>query len=202
MNNRLFRIFLSGIWHNNPLFVMVLGLCSSLAVTTHVKNALFMSGAVAFTMVFSSSAVSSLRTRIPAPYRITAYMLIISTFVILVDRFLALFFPLISRELGPYVGLIVTNCLVVGRIESFAVNNPPKLAALDAAGSATGFALVLLVTSAIREIFGAGTVLGYSVLPDGYPGCRLAISAPGAFLVMALVILAGNSLRARLKERA
>lgn len=190
-------IFSSGLWRNHPIFVLSLGICTALAVTTQVKNALAMSAGVFFATTLNSLTVSLLRRRIPATFRLMAYMLITSTSVIIFDRFLKISWPTLAKELGPYVALIITNCIVMGRAEAFAVDNPPRQAFLDAAGAAAGFAAVLLITAAIREIFGLGTFLGIPVMPSAYPLCGFFSAPPGAFLCLAGLILLGNKVRSR-----
>lgn len=194
-NSPLFKTFNDGIWNNNPIFVTVLGLCSSLAVTTMVKNSIVMYLSVTFTIVLSSLLISFLRNKIPTEFRIMAYMLIISTLVILIDRILKISLPGVSKELGPYVGLIITNCIVMGRAEAFAIKNPPKLAALDAFGAATGYGLVLVFIGIIRELLGRGTLMGFRVMPESYESCGLLTTAPGAFLALGILILIANTIK-------
>ena len=194
------KVFTDGLWQNNPIFVTVLGICSSLAVTTMLQNAIVMYLSVAFTIVLSSMLISALRSIIPNEFRIMVYMLIISTLVILIDRILKITLPEISKELGPYVGLIITNCIVMGRAEAFAIHNPPKLAALDAFGAATGYGLVLVIIGVVRELLGRGTLMGWHVMPESYETCGLFATAPGAFLALGVLILVANSIKSYLSE--
>lgn len=189
------RVFVAGLWKNNPIFVMVLGICSSLAVTTQVKTAFAMSLGVGFATVFTSAIVAALRHRIPATYRMLAFMLITSTLVIVFDRLLKLTLPAISQDMGPYVGLIITNCLVMGRAEAFALSNPPWLAAVDGLGISAGYGLVLLAIAMLRELLGMGTLLGAPIMPAGYVPCGLLTSAPGAFLCLSVLLLLVNAIR-------
>ena len=137
------------------------------------------------------------RKMIPGSFRMLVFMLVTATLVIVFDRFLKVAMPTVSKEMGPYVGLIITNCLVMGRAEAFAVSNPPFLAAMDAAGSCTGYGIVLVLIAFIREILGMGTLFGFAVMPAAYEKCGLMISAPGAFLCLASLLLIANTLRDR-----
>ncbi len=189
------RVFLDGLWTNNPIFVMVLGICSSLAVTTIPRNAMVMYLGVLFATVMTSTVVSLIRKRIPPTFRMIVFMMTTSTLVIVFDRFLRVFLPGVSRELGPYVGLIITNCLVMGRAEAFASRNPPMQSALDAAGAATGYGLVMVGIAIFRELSGIGTFFGIRVLPESYVQCGLIISAPGGFLFLACLLFMVNTVR-------
>lgn len=192
-------IYLKTFWlamvPNNPVFVLALGLCSTLAVTTGVENAAFMSLMVGATCVFSSLAVSMLRFQVPFRFRLLTYMLIVATAVIAAEQLLRAWFPEVARALGPYVGLIVTNCIVMGRLEAFASSRPPLEAVCDALGVSCGYALVLLSMAALREFLGNGTLWGLRVAWDGYLPCRLFNSPPGAFLVFAALIFLVNWLK-------
>lgn len=196
-----FKVFAEGLWHNNPIFVMVLGICSSLAVTTMAKNAFVMWLGVTVVMVISSATISWLRFQIPQAYRMMAYMLLISTPVIVLDQILRITLPAVSKEMGPYVGLIITNCIVMGRAEAFAMSNPPGHSALDAAGAGCGYGMVLVVIGFVRELFGAGSLFGFRILPAAYPSCGLLMSAPGAFLALATLILLANTIRERYQDK-
>ncbi|RCK80753.1 MAG: Na(+)-translocating NADH-quinone reductase subunit D [Candidatus Ozemobacter sibiricus] len=194
-NTQAWKVFAEGLWKNNPIFIMVLGICSSLAVTTFVKNAFVMYLGVAFATVFTSAIVAAIRKRIPATYRMLVFMMITSTLVIVFDRLLKLTLPAVSKEMGPYVGLIITNCIVMGRSEAFAMSNTPWLSALDGLGVSTGYGLVLLAIAVLREVFGMGTLLGTPVMPGGYQRCGLLISAPGAFLCLTVLLFLANFIR-------
>ncbi len=158
--NKLIKPVSNGIGSENPVLCHALGVCSALAVTGFVSTTLVMGGALLFVASMSTLAVSLLRNVIPHRVRLIAQMLIISMLVILVHLFLKAYFYDMSRALGPYVGLIITNCLILGRCESYAVRNTPVMSFLDGLGSAIGYALVLLVISLIREPLGNGTLLG------------------------------------------
>lgn len=192
--------YLKTIWQGmvpaNPVFVLALGLCSTLAVTLKVENAFFMAVMVGVTTVFSSVVVSVLRYHIPFRFRLIAYMLIVVTAVISVEQLLRAWFPDMARTLGPYVGLIVTNCVVMGRLEAFAVSHRPLEAFCDAIGVSLGYMTVLLGIAGIRELLGNGTLWGLSVMPDFYISCRVFNSPPGAFMVFAVLLYIVNWLRA------
>ena len=182
------QIFSAGIFKNNPILVQILGICSTLAVTNSLKNTLVMGIALIFVCAFSSGMVSLLRKLIPGRVRMMAEIMIIATGVILVDILLQAKMPEISKQLGPYVGLIITNCIVMGRCEAFALSNPPHLAALDGMGSGIGYSLVLIAIALVREPLGSGTLLGFQIMPGWWQNWAIMVMAPGAFFVMAVLI--------------
>ena len=177
-----------GIGCQNPILRHSLGICSALAVTGYVSTTLVMGCALLFVASLSTLAVSLLRNITPHRVRLMVQMLIVSTLVILVHLFLRAHFFDMSRALGPYVGLIITNCLILGRCEGYAMRNGPVVSFLDGFGSAAGYALVLLAISLVREPLGHGTLLGVSVVPEGFMPAMLIGSAPGAFLAMGIVV--------------
>ena len=177
-----------GIGCQNPIMRHSLGICSALAVTGYVSTTLVMGCALLFVASLSTLAVSLLRNITPHRVRLMVQMLIVSTLVILVHLFLRAHFFDMSRALGPYVGLIITNCLILGRCEGYAMRNGPVVSFLDGFGSAAGYALVLLAISLVREPLGHGTLLGVSVVPEGFMPAMLIGSAPGAFLAMGIVV--------------
>ncbi|MBI4650237.1 NADH:ubiquinone reductase (Na(+)-transporting) subunit D [Candidatus Desantisbacteria bacterium] len=187
-NSKAFKVFASGIWLDNPIFCMVLGICSSLAITNKVANAIAMGLGVTFCTVFSSLLISLFRNTIPGRVRMLAYMTIIATFVICVDRFLKAFFPLISETMGPYVGLIITNCILMGRAEAYAINNSPFYSALDALGCGIGYTFMLLLMSIVREIMGFGTILDFRIMPDSWVNWTVLTIAPGAFFLLGVYL--------------
>ncbi len=187
MYTRTYQIFIKGLWKDNPIVTMVLGICSALAITTQVENAIAMGGAVTIVMVASSILVSLLRKVIPDRLRMITYMIIISTFVIAVDQYLKAFFPEISDSLGPYVGLIITNCIIMGRAEAFAIKNKAYYSLVDAFSVGLGYTLIIILVSIIREILAFGTILRFQVLPEWCQKWRVMSMAPGAFIVMAVI---------------
>lgn len=186
--NRNFRVFITGIWRDNPIFSMVLGICSSLAVTNKIENAITMGLGVTFVLLFTEIIISSMRKIIPERVRMIAYMVSISTFVIVVDRFLKAYFPLISEALGPYVGLIITNCILMGRAEAFSIKNTVKESIMDAIGCGLGYSYILLLMAIIREILGFGTILGYKIMPDNWTKWIAMTIAPGAFFLLSIYL--------------
>lgn len=152
-----YNILKDGISRNNPIVISVLGICSALAVTNKVENAIAMGIGVTFVIMASSAVVSALRNVIPSKLRMVTYMVIISVFVIAVDMFLQGFFPAIAKNLGAYVGLIITNCIVMGRAEAYAVKNPVRYSIIDGFASGMGYTLVLVLVAGVREILAFGT---------------------------------------------
>lgn len=183
-----YNIMKDGVSRNNPVVVAVLGICSSLAVTNKVENAIAMGLGVTFVVMASSAAVAAIRSFIPSKVRMVTYMVIISTFVIAVQMFLAAYFPTISKALGAYVGLIITNCIVMGRAEAFAVRNPVRYSLIDGFASGMGYTFVLLMVSVIRELLAFGTLLNIQVLPAAFPTWAVMALAPGGFFVLGLFI--------------
>ncbi|MBN1673782.1 MAG: NADH:ubiquinone reductase (Na(+)-transporting) subunit D [Kiritimatiellae bacterium] len=177
-----------GICTENPVLAHALGICSALAVTAYVATTLVMGAALLFVASLSSLAVASLRNVTPRRVRLIVQMLIVSTLVIFVHLFLRAYFYDMSKALGPYVGLIITNCLILGRCEAYATRNRPHMAFLDGLGAAAGYALVLLAISLIREPLGSGTLLGCRVMPAAFMPAMLLRAAPGAFLSMGIVV--------------
>lgn len=189
--------FKDGAWTNNPVNVQMLGICSVLAVTVKTENSLVMGAALIFVCVFSNLFISLLRKAIPRKIRMIAEVAIIATFVILFDEILKAFYWDMSRQLGPYVGLIVTNCIVMGRAEAFATQNPPLVSMVDGLANGLGYAAVVGAIGAIRELLGKGEIFGLPVLPDWYPQNLLMILAPGAFIMLGFLIALFNAINAR-----
>jgi len=192
--------FTKGLWSENPVFRQILGLCPTLAVTGWVINGLAMGLATSFVLIFSSLMVSIIKKLIPSQVRIASYIVIIATFVTVADRFLAAYFPDISKDLGPYVPLIVVNCIILGRQEAFSSKNSVGRSLIDAVGMSSGFVLTLLVLSSIREILGSGTYLGHQVMGAWFKPWIIMILPAGAFL--ALGILLGIALQIEKKTKS
>ncbi len=185
--------YVKGLWDNNPVFKQVLGMCPTLAVTVSAINGIAMALATTFVLVFSSFIISLIRKLIPTQVRIAAYILIIATFVTLVDLVMKAQFPELSKSLGPYIPLIVVNCLILGRQEAFSSKNGVFRSVLDALGMGTGFLLALFVLGGIREILGTRTLLGMQVLPDFYEPWLIMILPAGAFLTLGLLMGFSNA---------
>ncbi len=189
MNKRkINKIFYEGLLRDNPVFYQILGICSTLAVTNLVKNTLVMCFGLIFTLSLSNLTVSVLRKLIPSRIRMMVEVLVISCYVIIVDIIFKAYVPEISSELGPYVGLIITNCIVMGRAEAFALNNPPGLSLFDGLASGLGYSYVLLTISVFRELMGSGTLLGFRVMGDWWTNWSIMVMAPGAFFMLAVFI--------------
>ncbi|MDP8204170.1 MAG: NADH:ubiquinone reductase (Na(+)-transporting) subunit D [Candidatus Tenebribacter mawsonii] len=191
MSNK--KTFFEPIIHNNPVTIQILGICSALAVTTQLKPSLVMGIAVTVIIAMSSLIVSLIRSFIPKKIRIIVEMTIIATMVILVDQILRAYMFDVSKQLSVFVGLIITNCIVLGRLEGFALINKPIPSILDGIGNGIGYSLILVVVGAGREILGAGTLMGYSVIPQslynaGYENNGLMVLAPGAFILLGLIV--------------
>lgn len=197
------RAFFDPIAKDNQILVAILGICSALAVTIQMKTALVMALAVIFVTSLSCLFVSLIRKLMPDSVRMIAQLVIISTFVIIVDQFLKAFFFDLSLLLSVFVGLIITNCLVMGRCESFARNETPLIAFLDGAGAASGYGLVIVAVSFLREFFGFGTIFGVQILPEiiyatadhpsRYVNCNLMALAPSAFFILGCFIWIFNA---------
>lgn len=183
-----FNISKDGLIKNNPIVIAVLGICSSLAVTNRVENAIAMGLGVTFVVMASSATISLMRKLIPPKVRMVTYMVVISAYVITVQMILEAYFPTIAKQLGAYVGLIITNCIVMGRAEAFAVKNPPKYSLMDGFASGMGYMFVLILVSIIREILAFGTLLGFQVVGDQWVNWVVMAMAPGGFFVLGLFI--------------
>jgi Na+-transporting NADH:ubiquinone oxidoreductase subunit D len=182
-----------GVWTSNPISIQMLGVCSALAVTGRLENSLVMGGALIFVCSLSNVFVSILRNATPRRVRVIAEVAIIATFVIVFDQFLKAFYWDMSKQLGPYVGLIITNCIVMGRAEAFGLQNPPLLSMVDGFANGLGFAFMLAILGFFRELLGYGTVLGHQVLlPEWYAPNQVMILAPGAFLALGFLVAALN----------
>lgn len=184
---KLIKDFTEGIFKRNPVFILLLGLCPTLAVSTSVLNALGMGAAATFVLVFSNLFVSLLRKLIPKKIRIPCFIVVIATFVTLVELFLKAYLPELDRNLGLFVPLIVVNCIILGRAEAFASRNPVARSIADGLGMGVGFTLALVLLGAIREVLGANTLLGYKLCP-GFQPALIMVLPPGAFLTIGLLL--------------
>ena len=183
---------LRGLWKEHPIFRQLLGMCPTLAVTTSAINGLSMGLAVIFVLFFSSFVVSLIKKIIPPRVRIAVYTVIIATFVTIVDIFFRANYPSISRALGPFVPLIIVNCIILGRCEAFASKNSLGASLMDALGMGIGFSWGLFLLGSIREIFGAGTVLGFRIMPSFYHNLIIMILPAGAFIVLGFLVAIMN----------
>ena len=190
-NKLTYEVF-KGLWDENPVLVSLLGLCPTLAVTNSAINGLAMSLATGFTLICSSLIISIVRKLIPNQVRIASFVVIIATFVTVADRFLAAYYPTVSKDLGPYVPLIVVNCVILGRQEAFSSKNNPGRSILDSLGMTLGFLCVLVVLGSIREILGAGSLFNQPLLGDWFNPWMVMILPPGAFFTLGLLIAVVN----------
>lgn len=195
------KIFLNGIVTENPTFRLVLGMCPTLAITTSVLNGLGMGLATTFVLVCSNFVISLIRNFVPSKVRIPAYIVVIATFVTIVQLLLEAFRPSLSQSLGLFIPLIVVNCIIFARAESFASKNPPLASMADGLGMGLGFTISLSIISAVRELIGSGTLLGFPVLGSNYPGVLLFILAPGGYITLGLVMVAFNAVMKKIDGR-
>jgi electron transport complex protein RnfE len=194
--------FIKGLWEDNPVFRQLLGMCPTLAVTNAVINGIAMGLATTFVLILSSLVVSSIKKLIPNQVRIASYIVIIATFVTIADRFLQAFFFPISKELGPYVPLIVVNCIILGRQEAFSSKNSVGRSLIDALGMSAGFVIALLVLSSVREILGAGTILGYQVMGPWFKPWIIMLLPPGAFIALGILLGLALFIEKKSKQRS
>ncbi|MCM8823221.1 MAG: electron transport complex subunit RsxE [Candidatus Omnitrophica bacterium] len=192
--NNIKREFNKGLWEVNPLMRQLLGMCSTLAITTTVMNAIFMGLGVMFVLICSAFFVSLIRKIVPQEVRIAVYAVIIATFVTIVDIFFKAKFPLVSKALGPYVPLIIVNCIILGRCEGFSSRNSILVSVLDGLGMGLGYSWVILVLAILREILGSGKLLGISILPNSYNPLIVMVLPAGAFLILGLLLAIMNSI--------
>ncbi len=189
------KIITDPLWDNNPITFQILGVCSALAVTVQMQTAVVMSIALTVVTAGSNLVVSSLRNYIPSKIRIIVQLTVIASLVILVDQILKAYLFQISKQLSVFVWLIITNCIVMGRAEGFAMGNPPREAFLDGLANGAGYSFILLTVATIREILGSGSWFGFRIVPEfayshGYVNNGLMVLAPGAFIIVGLLIWA------------
>jgi Na+-transporting NADH:ubiquinone oxidoreductase subunit D len=181
------------LMNNNPITLQVLGICSALAVTVKMDTAVVMTLAVVTVLSVSNTVIAMLRNLIPSKVRIIVQLAIIASLVILTDQVLQAYMYDISKQLSVFVGLIITNCIVMGRAEAFAMQNPPGKSFLDGLGNGLGYGMILIVVSFFRELLGSGTVFGFQVVPNtlyaaGYENMGLMVLSPGAFIILGLIV--------------
>lgn len=195
MNKYTERIY-NGIWKENPIFVQMLGLCPTLAVTTSAINGLGMGLSTTAVLVAANFLISILRNVIPGRVRLPGEIVVVASLVTVVDMLLEGFVPSIYSALGIYIPLIVVNCIILGRAESFAMKNKPLICAFDGIGMGLGFTIALMLIGAFRELLGAGTIFGAQVLPSSFQPISIFILAPGAFFVLSILTALQNKLKA------
>lgn len=190
---------------NNPITFQVLGICSALAVTVQMRTALVMSLAVMFVLTLSNVTISLLRSKIPSKIRIIVELAVVASLVILVDQLLKAYLFDISKQLSVFVGLIITNCIIMGRAEAFALQNKPWPSFLDGLGNALGYGWILMVIATGRELLGSGSFFGFQIIPEsfyamGYENMGLMVLAPGAFILLGLLVWAQRTLSKTISE--
>lgn len=193
LSKRNLRIVREALWNSNPVTFHVLGICSALAVTVQMKTALVMGAALTFVLAMSNTIISVLRNFIPGKVRIIVQLLVISSMVVIADQVLKAFMYGVSKQLSIFVGLIITNCIVMGRAEAYAMRNPPFKSFMDGIGNGLGYGAVLICVAAVRELLGNGTLLGARIVPEsfyasGYSDCGLMVLAPGAFFLLGAIV--------------
>lgn len=187
----------NGLVKENPTFVLMLGMCPTLAVTTSAMNGLGMGLTTAAVLAMSNLIISALRKIIPNRVRIPAFIVIIASFVTVIELLLEAYIPALNDALGVYIPLIVVNCIILGRAESYAYSNPPIPSLFDGIGMGLGFTFALTCIGAVRELLGAGTIFGFGVMPDSYTPIGIFVLAPGAFFVLACLTALQNYIKLR-----
>lgn len=185
------------LWVNNPIFMQILGICSALAVTNLMKNTAIMSLGVIAVTGMSSFTVSCIKELIPRKVRMITQVLVIAFYTVIVDIVLRAYVPEVSKQLGPYVGLIITNCIIMGRAEAYAQSNPPLPALWDGITSGVGYMAVLFSISIFRELLGFGTLFGLQIMPEGFTTWAIMVSPPSAFFFLGIFIWIGKTIQYR-----
>ena len=193
------QVFFDGLVTNNPVFVLMLGMCPTLAITTTGSSGIGMGLATTAVLLCSNLFISLLRNVIDEKIRIPAYIVIIASFVTIVEMVLKAFLPELSEALGMYIPLIVVNCIIFARAESFAFKNPPVLAIADGIGTGLGFTVAITILSVIRECLGSGTVFGYTVMPESYMPMDIMLKVPGGFITLGILLIVVNAIQNKIK---
>ena len=200
MDNKLKETILNPIFKGNPITVLVLGICSSLAVTVQLKGACVMALSVIIVTGLSSFVVSLIRKSIPNRVRIIVQLVVVALMVILVDQFLKAYAYSVGKQLSVYIGLIITNCIVMGRIEAFALGNKPLPSLLDGLANGFGYGMILVIVAFFRELLGSGTLFGFRVLPEAYVPNNLVILPPFALILLGCIIWVQRAVDKDLQE--
>ncbi|MBO7186470.1 MAG: NADH:ubiquinone reductase (Na(+)-transporting) subunit D [Alistipes sp.] len=198
---KLSKNFTNPLAANNPVIVQILGICSALAVTVKLEPALVMGLSVTFVTAFSNLVMSLLRNGLPSRIRIIVQLVVIATLVIVVDQFLRAYMYDVSKQLSVYVGLIITNCIVMGRVEAFALGNKPWDSFVDGVANGLGYAFILVLVAFFREFFGSGSLLGFKILGDWYTPNALMLFPPMALIIIGCIIWVHRSINKDLQEK-
>ena len=199
------RVVLDPLWDNNPIATQMLGICSALAVTTGLQVSIVMGISVICVMAMANVAISLLRNMIPSKIRIIVQLVVVSGAVIIVDQVLRAYAYDLAKQLGVFISLIITNCIVMGRLEAFAMGNGPWRSLLDGIANGLGYAWIICVVGAVREVLGAGKLMGVQVIPDslyeaGYVNNGLMVLAPGAFLLLGVIVWVQRAIMGKVEE--
>ena len=194
-------VFLNGLIVENPTFLLMLGMCPTLGITTQAMNGVGMGLATTFVLVFSNLFISLLRNIIPDKVRIPSYIVIIASFVTLIDLMMQAFLPDLRASLGTYIPLITVNCIIFARAESFAAKNPPILSIADGLGMGLGFTVSITLLSCIRELFGSGTIFGLQMMPEAYQPMAVMNQVPGGFITLGLMMILVNFIRLAIQNK-
>lgn len=198
---RLFDVFLNGLIVENPLFIIMIGLCSAMAVTTTVANGIGMGLALTFVLVMSEVIISLFRRLIPTSIRMPIFLVVIASFTTIMDLTMKAYFPALSKSMGVFIPLVVVNCIVMGRVEAYASKQPVLDALFDGLGMGIGYTWVLIALSFVRELLGNGTLLGLQVMPSSFSPMIFFILPPGGFLVFSFWMALSNQLRKKILAR-
>jgi electron transport complex protein RnfE len=199
--NRYFNIFTNGLVKENPLLILMIGLCSSLAVTTSVKNGIGMGFSMTFVLLMSEMVTSIFRKLIPESVRIPVFIIVIAAFTTVIDYVLKAYFPDLSKAMGVFIPLIVVNCIIMGRVESFSSKQPVGNVVFDSLGMGLGYTWVLMGISLIRELLGKGSILDFQIFPDSYTPILFFVLPPGGFFIFALFISFNLFLKSKHKDK-
>lgn len=198
---KLLKVFKNGLLNENPTFRLVLGMCPTLAVTTSAINGIGMGAAATFVLLGSNIVISLLRNFIPDKVRIPAFIVVICTFVTIVQLVMQAFLPALYESLGMFIPLIVVNCIILARAEAFASKNPVIASAVDGLGMGIGFTLALTIIGVIREIIGSGSIFGISIMPASYEPMLIFVLAPGGFITLGLVLGIINAITNKIAKK-
>ncbi len=195
-------VFFNGLIVENPVFGLMLGMCPTLGITTAASNGIGMGLATTAVLVCANLLISLLRNFIPEKVRIPSFIVIIASFVTMIDLFMKAYLPALSSSLGMYIPLIVVNCIIFARAESFAFKNPPLLSIADGLGMGLGFTFAITLLSIIREALGSGTIFGMNVMPASYQPMAIMVQVPGGFVTLGLLLIAVNGIRKLIEKKS